>query len=203
MIDQKVTDMTRARVFTAVATSILALAACNSEKADQPATEAVDVDTTAPAVDFKSADDDLGGATVTPGAPYRVSYRIVGTPVVGSPVAVELVIESLRGSRPVDLAYRINEESAMVFGDSQPAAVRLEPAANEAEFNQQVIVIPQREGRYYLNVSASFETDNGTMSTITAIPIQVGSGTRELEQNGEVEVDESGEAVRVLSDDGS
>ena len=65
----------------------------------------------------------------------------------------------------------------------------------------QVVVIPQREGRFYLNVSASFETEDGTLSTITAIPIQVGTGTRELQQNGEVELDESGETVRVLSND--
>ena len=115
---------------------------------------------------------------------------------------MDLTIESLRGSRPVNLDYRINDASSMVFADSQPASVRMEPAANESEFKQQVVVIPQREGRFYLNVSASFETENGTLSTITAIPIQVGTGTRELQQNGEVELDESGETVRVLSNDG-
>jgi hypothetical protein len=32
-----------------------------------------------------------------------------------------------------------------------------------------------------------------------AVPIQVGAGGRELQENGEVQLDEDGEAVRVLS----
>jgi len=136
---------------------------------------------------------------VTPGAPYRLSYSIIGTPVVGSPITVDLQIESATESQPVILEYRIRDASSMMLAESQPARVRMEPAANERRFRQKVTVIPQREGRFYLNVSASFETSNGTMSTVTAIPIQVGSGTRELQENGKVQVDETGEAVRVLS----
>ena len=78
---------------------------------------------------------------------------------------------------------------------------QMEAAANETEFNQQVTIIPQREGRFYLNVSASYETEDGTMSTVTAIPIQVGTGARELQEHGEVQVGEDGEAVRVLTSD--
>jgi hypothetical protein len=37
------------------------------------------------------------------------------------------------------------------------------------------------------------------MSTMVAIPIQVGSGGRDIEENGEVQLDENGEAVRVLT----
>jgi len=89
----------------------------------------------------------------------------------------------------------------MLLGESQPATVRMEFAANETAFTQQVTIVPQREGRFYLNVSASFETADGTMSTVTAIPIQVGTGSRELEPHGEVQLDEDGNAVRVLTND--
>jgi hypothetical protein len=89
----------------------------------------------------------------------------------------------------------------MLFAESQPARVRIEAAANETDFSQRVTVIPQREGRFYLNVSASFETEGGTVSTVTAIPIQVGTGSRELQDHGEVQLDEDGEAIRVLSND--
>ena len=37
------------------------------------------------------------------------------------------------------------------------------------------------------------------MSSIMAIPIQVGSGGRELIENGEVQLDENGEALRILT----
>jgi hypothetical protein len=189
--------MTRAKNMAIFTVALFALAACGSEKAEETGVE--EVADTAPDVSYKSDDPQLGGAVVTPGSPYRINYRIIGTPVVGSPITVDLQVESAAGSHPVNLEYRIRDASSMMLAESQPASVRMEPAANENVFKQQVTIIPQREGRFYLNVSASFETENGTQSTVTAIPIQVGAGTRELQENGEVQVDENGEAVRVLT----
>jgi hypothetical protein len=192
--------MTRAKKLMACTVGLFALASCGDEQPEEQAVEEVSVEElAAPDASYKSEDRELGGAVVTPGSPYRVTYRIIGTPIVGSPVTVDLQVESASGSHPVTLDYRIRDASSMMLAESQPARVRMEPAANERLFRQQVTVIPQREGRFYLNVSASFETENGTQSTVTAIPIQVGSGTRELQDHGEVEVDENGEAVRVLT----
>jgi hypothetical protein len=56
-------------------------------------------------------------------------------------------------------------------------------------------VVPQREGRLYLNVSAEVETEQGTLLKSMAIPIQVGSAPRELQTNGEVSQDADGEAI--------
>jgi hypothetical protein len=200
MADYKVTIMTRAKELMVFTVGLFALAACGDEQPEEQAVEEVSVEElAAPDASYKSEDPELGGAVVTPGSPYRVNYQIIGTPVVGSPVTVDLQVESASGSHPVNLAYRIRDASSMMLAESQPARVRMEPAANERLFRQQVTIIPQREGRFYLNVSASFETENGTQSTVIAIPIQVGSGTRELQDHGEVEVDENGEAVRVLT----
>jgi hypothetical protein len=193
----KMKSFTKMAIFTI---ALFALAACESEKSENETVNDVSV-AVLPEADLghKSQDPDLGGAMVTPGSPFRVTYTIIGTPVVGSPVTVDLQIESVTQSQPVNLEYRIRDASSMMLADSQPARVRMEPAANENVFKQQVTVIPQREGRFYLNVSASFETKEGTRSTVTAIPLQVGSGTRELQENGEVQVDENGEAVKVLT----
>lgn len=196
-----VNEMTRAKITVISTIAMFGLAACGSDKADEQVTSGTQIVTTAPDADLKSGDPELGGAVVTPGAPYRVSYRIIGTPVVGVPVVVDLRVESNQGSRPLDIEYRIRDATAMMLGESQPARVRMELAANESAFTQQVTIIPQREGRFYLNVSASFETVDGTMSTVTAIPIQVGTGTRELQPHGEVQLDENDEAVRVLDGD--
>ena len=190
-------SFTKMAVFTV---ALFALAACESEKSDNEAVNDVAVEVLPDAeLDHKFQDPVLGGAMVTPGSPFRVTYTIIGKPVVGSPVTVDLQIESVTESQPVDIEYRIRDSSSLMLADSQPAQVRMEPAANERVFKQQVTVIPQREGRFYLNVSASFETKEGTRSTVTAIPLQVGSGTRELQENGEVQVDENGEAVKVLT----
>ena len=172
----------------------IGLFACGAEETVEVATSDADAS-------VKPSVDNYVSTVVKPGSPYSVSYRIIGTPIVGSPVTVDLRVESNQGTQPLNLEYRINDATSMVLGESQPASVRMEFAANEAVFTQQVTIIPQREGRFYLNVSASFETADGTMSTVTAIPIQVGTGTRELQQHGEVQTDEDGDAVRVLSSD--
>jgi hypothetical protein len=201
MAEYKVIDMTRAKTVAVFTIAMFGLAACGSDKAEEPvATEVEDLSSALDA-SIKSVDPELDGAVVTPGSPYRVSYRIIGTPIVGSPVTVNLRVESNRGSQPLNLEYRINDATSMLLAESQPASVRVEPAGDDAAFTQQVTVIPQREGRFYLNVSAYFETVDGTMSTVTAIPIQVGVGSRELQPHGEVQLDENDEAVRVLTGD--
>jgi len=190
-------SFTKMAIFTL---ALFALAACESEKSENETVNDVSVEELPDAeLGHKSLDPVLDGAMVTPGSPFRITYTIIGTPVVGSPVTVDLQIESVTESQPVNIEYRIRDSSSLMLADSQPAQVRIEPAANERVFKQQVTVIPQREGRFYLNVSASFETKEGTRSTVTAIPLQVGSGTRELQETGEVQVDENGEAVKVLT----
>ncbi len=189
---------------TAVTIVAISLTACG-EDIEQNAAADVVVDKTAPtesgAKPAPASDEHAAGTVAKPGSPYSISYRIVGTPIVGSPVVVDLEVSSSLGPQPVNLDYRINDASSMMFSESQPASIRLEMADNERSIKQQVTVIPQREGRFYLNVSASFETETGTQSTVMAVPIQVGSIGRELQENGAVELDENGEAVRVLSKD--
>jgi len=201
MVEYKVKDMTRAKTLAVITIAMFGLAACGGDKVEEQVAAEEELVSVAPDAGTKSVDPELGGAVVTPGSPYRVSYRIIGTPVVGSPVTVDLTVESSRSSQPLNLEYRINDATSMLLAESQPANVRMEPAGVDTAFTQQVTVIPQREGRFYLNVSAYFETVDGTMSTVTAIPIQVGVGSRELQPHGEVQTDENGEAVRVLSGD--
>jgi hypothetical protein len=188
------TPLNSFRNLAIAAVASIGLFACGGEETAEVATSGADASA-------KPSVDTFVSTVVKPGSPYSVSYRIIGTPIVGSPVTVELQVESNQGTQPLNLEYRINDATSMVLGESQPATVRMEFAANESAFTQQVTIIPQREGRFYLNVSASFETADGTMSTVTAIPIQVGAGTRELLPHGEVQLDEEGNAVRVLSSD--
>lgn len=196
-----VKNMSRRTSVIISAVGVIGLAACGTEKVEEAAVaNEVEISKSIPEVSFKPTGE-FDGTVAKPGSPYSISYRIVGTPIVGSPVTIDLQVASSLGPRPVTIDYRINDATSMLLSESQPARVSMEPAANEKSFKQQVTVIPQREGRLYLNVSASFETEDGTMSTVAAIPIQVGTGTRELQEHGELGVDENGQAVRVLSSD--
>ena len=177
----------------------LGLVACGNSGLDESAVEAeATLTNSAPTVGAKP-ESSYDGTIAKPGAPFSVSYKVIGTPIVGSPVTIDLLVTSALGPRPVTVSYRINDASAMMFHEAQPLAVELSPAANQEFVTQQVTVIPQREGRLYLNVAASVETENGSMSSMMAIPIQVGSGGRRLEEHGEVQIDENGDAVRVLT----
>ncbi len=172
------------------------VAACGKADVDEPTAnlEPVKLSTDAPAVTFKPENDAMG----KPSGPITVSYRIIGKPVVGQPVAIDLRFISSMGDRPVKVAYRINDATAMRLGESQPAALSIAPAEDRGGSEQQVTVIPMREGRLYLNVSASVDTENGSISTVTAIPIQVGEAPRMFHENGTAGSDENGEAIRSL-----
>src|SRR3990170_1599460 len=50
-----------------------------------------------------------------PGAPIRIDYTIIGTPVVGQPVGISLEVSSALRNRPVTLNYRINDARNLRF----------------------------------------------------------------------------------------
>ena len=198
--------LSRAKTIGWMLSTAVCVAACGNSGGDKPAVDTAAVAESEPeqAISAKPAPAEAptyDGTIATPGAPYSLSYTLLGPPIVGSPVTVNLRVTSTRGSQPLRVNYRINDAAAMMFHEAQPLSIEMAPAAEENFVLQQVTVIPQREGRMYLNVGASVDTEEGSMSTTMAIPIQVGTGGRILEENGEVQVDEEGEAIRVLTPD--
>lgn len=136
--------------------------------------------------------------TGKPQGPVKIDYRIIGTPVVGQPVTVDLKVRSNVGDTPVSLSYGTNDSTAMSFPESQQRMVSLAFVDDDRTSGQQVTVIPAREGRLFLNVTAHMQTDTGSLQTVTAVPIQVGAAPRELQENGVVTTDESGELIREM-----
>ena len=184
-------------VFPAVV--FLAVAACGADVAE-PAAE-VEVAASEPTAEKSKPAAQFDGTVSKIGAPFSISYKIIGTPVVGSPIAVELRVMSSIETPRAQLSYSIPDDSSMVLHEAQPQTVDAEFAANERWLDQRVTVVPTREGRIYLNVSASADADDGRISTTMAVPIQVGAGSRELEDQGELGTDEDGEAIRILTND--
>jgi hypothetical protein len=173
------------------------LVACGDSNVDEKsATVEATVEETTPVVTF--APDEKYNVTAKPSGPVRVSYRIIGTPVVGQPVTIDLKVESNVGDQPIKLNYGTNDSTAMVFPESQLQSVALDFIDDERASSQQVTITPMREGRLFLNVSAEMQTENGSLQTVTAIPIQVGAAPRELQQNGAVTTDENDELIREM-----
>lgn len=106
-------------------------------------------------------------------ARLRIDYKVLGNPVVGHPLAIRLELSSVERDTPVMLRYRINDASSMTFPESQANMVELPAEGDELTRVQEVTVIPQREGRVYLNVSAETRSSGDSMLKSMAIPILV------------------------------
>ena len=165
--------------------AMLIISACGNDAVEAPESDA-------------SVTKAAAAHTAKAQGPVQIDYRIIGIPIVGQPVGIDLQVTSVLGPQEMTLSYRVNDATAMQFADAQPDRVTLAASRDERPSLQQVQVIPLREGRLFLNVSVSIETEDGTMSSVTAIPIQVGAAAREAQNNGELLTDETGEQVRSL-----
>lgn len=132
-----------------------------------------------------------GASPGKPQAPISMSYEIVGNPIVGNPVLVNVSVHSAEG--PVNVHYSITDRSALMFQDGQ--VERLEIADPSSGAVQQLSVIPQREGRLYVNVSAEVQTPGGAMIRSMAIPIKVGAAPADAQGPENVVEGPDGEAV--------
>ena len=140
-------------------------------------------------------------AAAKPQSPVAIDYRIIGSPIVGQPLAIDIEIRSLIGPQPISLQYRINDSTAMELAEAQPAELSIAPLADGAPLVQQVRLVPLREGRLFLNVAASVEIEGGTVSTVAAFPVQVGAAPRQPAGNGTVTTDENNAAIHSLPAD--
>lgn len=187
-------SMKNLNVLTLVA--VLLVTACGDDAA-APVAEMVADDKSEQAAEKPVPQFD--GTVSKVGSPFSISYKIIGTPIVGSPVTVQLRVLSVLAVQQAEISYTIPDDSSMVLHEAQPQSTVAEFADNERSLDQRVTIVPMREGRIYLNVAASAEAPDGRTMTMMAIPIQVGQGTRELEEEGELATDEDGEAIRILT----
>jgi hypothetical protein len=186
----------RMRPFILFGLSAFLLAACNGGNVTAPGP--------AEAPPAGAADPGAGGeaaAAGKPGAPIDIEYEVIGTPVVGQPVSIDLSVKSRRGNAPVKLRYNVLDTQSMSFPDTQAREVALAVGDREPAVRQ-VTIVPQREGRLYLNVTAEIETPDGALIKSIAIPVQVGSGgPAGQEPGGTLKQDASGEPVISLPAD--
>ena len=124
--------------------------------------------TTTPA---PAAGEPLAGAEQ--GAPMTLGYNVIGNPIVGQQVAVEITISTDLDDRPIRLSYRPAEAGSLEFPDSQSPSIEVVPVAGSPLRPQQVTVIPQRDGRVFLTVSASVDTDRGGIMKSLSVPLEV------------------------------
>ncbi len=194
-------NLTKQKQFFSFAalTLVLGLGACNDDSNTAASVTAGSEDATpVAATTSKPAVVAAAASSASPGkpsAPISMKYEILGNPVVGQPVAIKVEVRSTSGNHPVTVHYSINDSSALVFQAGQVERLQMTADAEKTAPQQQLAVIPQREGRLYVIVSAEIQTPDGTMIKSMAIPIQVGSAQAKPEINGELVEGPDGETV--------
>ena len=128
-----------------------------------------------------------------PSAPISMDYEVLGKAFVGLPVAINVTVRATQDTGPISVQYSINDASALLFQEGQ---VQQRQYSDHSDLDmQQVVVVPQREGRLYINVSAEVQTPRGSMIKSMAIPIQVGNAPVQPQINGELKEGPEGETV--------
>ena len=166
----------------------MSLAACGGGREDAAPNQS------APTVAEGKTVPDAGAGKASPGkpmAPISMSYEVVGNPIIGAPVLINVTVNSSQG--PVKVLYSIPDASALSFQQGQ--VERLELTDPTVGGSQQLSVIPQREGRLFVNVSAEVQTPNGPMIRSMAIPLKVGAAPADASSNGELKKGPDGETV--------
>ncbi len=189
--------MTCTRNICLAAAASIVLAACGSGENGEQAAAVETTDGIEQVARQKNSEG--SGIPAKAGSPFSISYELIGTPIVGSPLTLNLTIASAFGPTPVEISYRVNDSTALMLHEAQPESLQAEMTMNETSIEDRVTVIPQREGRVYLNVEAGVETTEGRISTTMAIPIHVGAVDTSLVEHGELETNEEGETTRVLT----
>ena len=173
----------------AILVSGLVIAACGGDGTSVAPAASTDASASG---DFQKPQVDSSGASPgKPTAPISMSYKIMNNPVVGAPVQINVDVQSAQG--PVNVRYSIIDSSALRFQEGQVEQLQIrDPSRREP---RQLAVIPQREGRLYVNVSAEVMTPGGAMIRSMAIPIKVGAAPETPTTNGELKEGPDGETV--------
>ena len=178
-------NRTHSKLLLLTVISALSIAGCGDESGNSGSASIGK-----PAANVASGDSTSPGK---PSIPISIDYEVLGKAIVGLPVAINVQVSASQEVGPITVQYSINDVSALRFQEGQ---VERRQYRNRSELDmQQVAVVPQREGRLYINVSAEVETAGGTIIKSMAIPIQVGNAPVQPQLNGELKEGPDGETV--------
>ena len=102
-----------------------------------------------------------------------ISYAILGNVSVNTATTINIIIDSKSYKDEITLSYRIGVPDDLIFGENQLQSMALRISSNGLYPDQQVTVIPKREGRLFLIVSIDIIKNSEIITKSTAIPIDV------------------------------
>jgi hypothetical protein len=138
--------------------------------ADSAAVKPLDTAKTGDTLDRKASDTDLVAAVGVNKVkvPIQLRFRLAGKPVLGQPLAIELVNEPDRLAIVRSVRFRFEA----VDGLQLAAAAEWQPSSSDPA-RHDLTVTPRKTGVLELHVLASVEAASESLSQVYAIPIVV------------------------------
>ncbi len=150
------------------AASVLVVSACTDSDTAGGAAEQ--------ATAQKIADRHTSVATRARRSGITVNYRFLQEFArVGEPLTIFIRFGSTTEKAPMEIYYRVDPISGVILGSDQPEKVLLKANERGVYPEQRVVVQPQQEGRFYLQVSVGLQASTGLQMRPLSIPIQVGA----------------------------
>ena len=127
--------------------------------------------------------------------PVTVDYKILGTPTLGQPLEVELTVHSSVADTAVRVEYHAMDSNALKMQAINNDGQSFKLVNANVPNRQKIVVIPQQEGRNVFLVTTYLQLPSGDVANSRAIAITVGDGEKADNRNGNLTLDENGEAI--------
>lgn len=103
--------------------------------------------------------------------PVQISYRFLETPVLNTPIHIELVLRSSQPGTAIQLSYQAKGMTLLESTD-----ITLPAIAANTRVSHTITVLAQTEGEFRLVLTATLLTADGQeQSTTHLIPIRIGN----------------------------
>jgi len=115
----------------------------------------------------KERENKINDQTIT------IDFEILNKPILDESVIISLLFRANDSSKKLFLNYSSVTEDDISFGDNQIDKFELSSSLRGIYPEQQVIIIPRREGRVFFVVSATIKFDKENVTKTISIPIDV------------------------------
>jgi hypothetical protein len=102
-----------------------------------------------------------------------IDFEILNKPILNESAIISLLLKTNDPSKKIFLNYSVLSEDDISFGDNQIDRFELSSNLRGIYPEQQIIIIPRREGRVFLAVSATMKFEKENVTKTISIPIDV------------------------------
>ncbi len=124
-------------------------------------------------------------------APLALRYELLGKPVLGEPLLVDLYLTPTRSVGEVQI--QVGSDPSLLLKNADASRV-LRSRMDAQGWYQRIELTPMAQGLNYVHVSALADVQGVAQGAAFAVPVQIGEQTRQ-KVNGQLSRDSNGQAI--------